>query len=214
MHQWIIWRPDCCTEDTNNEKMTCRYENCTQWTIQTYPKEKLSICWAVVITPHSMSAMRAVMWLAEWVSINHHVCWSIVTFTQPFCTLCCCTYINQNSRCAWRCPHYLWSQDHFSVCEFTCQSAVKGDPVSQIFITPMHQTVWMKTCIKGQPLLFLNHQCNNADEQGTWAALVGLLQQWKFTGFYQKRAGSWVYFTFPKQTKTPCVFQCWFRVLP
>lgn len=56
-------------------------------------------------------AMRAVMWLAESVFINHHTLWSIVTFTQPFCTLHCCTYTSQNSRCAERCPHSLCAQD-------------------------------------------------------------------------------------------------------
>lgn len=34
-------------------------------------------------------AIRAGMWLAESVSINHHTLWSIFTFT-------CCTYMNQN----------------------------------------------------------------------------------------------------------------------
>ena len=73
----------------------------TLWTIQTFPEEKLSVCWAVVITFNCdwhkcFTAMRPVMWLAERVFINHHTSWSI--FTQPFYTLHCCTYMNQNSR--------------------------------------------------------------------------------------------------------------------
>lgn len=50
-------------------------------------------------------AMTAVMWLAERVVNNHHTCWSIFTFTRPFCMSRCYTDMNQNNRFAWRRPH-------------------------------------------------------------------------------------------------------------
>lgn len=82
----------------------------TLWTTQTFPEERLSVCWAVVITFNSdwhncLRAMRAVMWLSGRVFNNHHNRLSIFTFPQNFCMLRCCIYINQNSRRACRRPH-------------------------------------------------------------------------------------------------------------
>lgn len=37
--------------------------------------------------------------------INHHTLRFILHLSQHFCILHCCTYMNQNSMCAWRCPH-------------------------------------------------------------------------------------------------------------
>lgn len=49
------------------------------------------------------------MCLAESMFIDHNTLWPILT--QPFCTLHCCTYMNQNSRCAWRHRYSSCAQD-------------------------------------------------------------------------------------------------------
>ena len=56
-----------------------------------------------------------------WGEIHYNYCWNISDiFTQSFCMPHCCTYMNQNSRCAWRHPHSLCVSDLPS-----CTCAVK-----------------------------------------------------------------------------------------
>lgn len=70
--------------------------------------EKPYLCWAVVIELHCawlscLRAMRLVMWLTYLLT---NIPSNLFTFTQPFCTLHCYTYMNQ-SRCTWRRLHSL-----------------------------------------------------------------------------------------------------------
>ena len=100
------------------------------WTVQTF------VYWAVIMLNcdwHScFRAMRAVMWLAERLFNNHHTHSSIFTFIQPFPTLRCCTYMNQNSRCALRpapdltrCPWHLLLKFHIQYSIFNIKLRVQ-----------------------------------------------------------------------------------------
>lgn len=78
--------------------------------LQTFLKEKLSVCRATVLITFNCDWLGPLRSYdssdvtAEGVFINDHTCSCIFTYTQPFC----CTCMNQNSRCARGCPRGRW----------------------------------------------------------------------------------------------------------
>lgn len=66
--------------------------------------------------------LRPVMWLDKSEFTNHHTFWFIFTFSQT-----CGSYMNQNSRCAWRDSHSPCSQN-LPLCTCNCACMVKIGP--------------------------------------------------------------------------------------
>lgn len=98
-----------------------------QKTAQCPGNSYLPFCQLSSVTVTGTAVSKMMMWLAKIELINHHILWFIFCLSQSFCTLHCYTYMNQTSRCTYRCPHRLCTQDlTFRTCH--CVSTVNIGP--------------------------------------------------------------------------------------